>query len=481
MFKKLFRKPIFVSISPNAQADDVWLALKLMFCPWKWKKGECIEIFEKMLGEYLNEGKKELDSRFRGNDKKESENDNNSSGNDSKDDSVVLFESGRTALYAILQALGIGQGDEVLIQAFTCTAAVNPIIWVGAMPIYVDIEDGTYNMSPEDLEKKITPRCKVLIIQNTFGFPGKIRELLEIAKKNNLIVLEDCAHNLGTEYEILSRETGKNFSSFSKIKYNQKIGTFGEAAFFSFGRSKVISAIFGGVAFAKNPELAEKIRKIQNQWEYPSSRWIAQQLFHPIYLAIAKLLYNFFSIGKIMIIIGKKIGLMSLMVYSIEKTGGKPPFGPAKMPNALVCLAINQFKKIEKFNQHRRELAAFYQDNLSGLEKEGILRFAQDEKNSFAVFLNFPIQVKNFGARYKLIGAAKKYGIYLESWPAKDKKVIGPDSVNQEMLFYEDGMCPNAERTAQISINLPTSPNTTKKDAERVAKFLKDFFVNCKS
>ncbi len=463
---KLFKKPIFVSISPNAQADDVWLALKLMFCPWKWKKGKGIEKFEGMLGGYLSENKETSPqpSPYQG-------------------EGVVLFESGRTALYAILQALGISQGDEVLIQAFTCTAAVNPIIWVGAMPIYVDVEEGSYNMSPEDLDKKITLKSKVLIIQNTFGYPGKIGELLEMAKRNNLIVIEDCAHNLGAKYEILSHETGKNFSSFSKIKYNQKIGTFGEASFFSFGRSKVISSVFGGAVFTKNKELMGKIRKIQNQWEYPSNRWIAQQLFHPIYLAIAKPLYNFFSIGKIMIIIGKKIGLMSLMVYLVEKTGGKPPFGPARMPNALVCLAINQFRKIEKFNQHRRELAGLYDENLHNIANiylppaPSLLRKGGTE----AVFLNFPVQVKNFGIRWKLIGEAKKKGIYLETWPAKDKKVIGPDSVNQEMLFYEEGMCLNAERTAQISINLPTSPNTTKKDAERVVRFLKDFFINYKS
>lgn len=462
---KIFKKPIFVSISPNAQTDDVWLALKLMFCPWKWKKGECIEKFEKMLGEYLQ-------SPLRGAIRQQAESEeaipwNNNeiatphaAWHEARNDSfgVVLFESGRTALYAILQALGIGHGDEVLIQAFTCTAAVNPIIWIGAMPVYVDIEDGTYNISPEDLEKKITSKCKVLIIQNTFGYPGKINELLEIAKKNNLIVLEDCAHNLGAEYN------------------NQKIGTFGKAAFFSFGRSKIISAVFGGAAFTRNPELAEKIRRIQNKWEYPSSRWIAQQLFHPIYLAIAKPLYNFLSIGKIMIVIGKKIGLMSLMVYSIEKTGGKPPFGPAKMPNVLVCLAINQFKKMGKFNKHRRERAEFYRNNLSGLEEKGIFRFAQVEKNSLAVFLNFPIQVKNFGIRWKLIGEAKRRRIYLESWPTKDKKVIGPDNVNQEMLFYEEGMCLNAEKAVQVSVNLPTSPNTSTKDAARVVEFLKIFF-----
>jgi dTDP-4-amino-4,6-dideoxygalactose transaminase len=291
-----------------------------------------------------------------------------------------------------------------------------------------------------------------------------------------LIVLEDSAHALGAEYK------------------GQKVGTFGEASFFSFGRSKVISAVFGGAAATRNPELAKKIREIRGKWEYPSGRWIAQQLFHPIFMVIAKFLYNFFSIGKAMIVIAKKIGLISVMVYSVEKSGGKPPFGPAKMPNALAVLGLNQLKKLERFNAHRRGLAEVYEEGLSFLRKqESITQIPYPSvakalagrqvrnDNTKPVFLNFPIQVKNFGLRWKLIGAARANGIYLESWPAKDKKVIGPDNVCEEKLGYKDGMCPTAEKTASISINLPTSPNTSIGDARRVAEFIKGFFLIRKS
>ena len=441
---RFFKKPIFVSVSPNAECDDVWLALRLIFSPWRWQKGEAAKKLEE-------EFKKYLGVKF-----------------------AFTFESGRTCLYAILMALGIRKGDEVLIQAFTCTAAVNPIIWVGARPVYVDLEKNTYNMSPIDLEKKITPQSRVIIIQHTFGFPAKIDEILAIAKKYNLIVLEDCAHSLGATYQ------------------NQKVGTFGLAAFFSFGRSKIISSVFGGLAVTNNFELSEKIKEFHKKWPYPSNRWIAQQLFHPIYLAIAKPIYNFFNLGKLMIILCKKLGLISIMVYSIEKSGGRPPFGPTKLPNGLAILALNQLRKLERFNEHRRSLAKFYGRELKSLlpslykreeepppfKKEGWGGFFLPKllSNSNPVFLNFPIQVKNFGMRRKLIGEARKNGIYLESWPAKDKKVIGPDSVCLEKLFYTEGSCPIAEKTASQSINLPTSPNTDIKMAKRVVKFLKYFF-----
>jgi dTDP-4-amino-4,6-dideoxygalactose transaminase len=477
---KIFKKPIFVSISPNAQADDVWLAFKLMFCPWKWKEGKSIAEFERMLGEYLSSnshpefisGSQEM--------LKQVENKFSASKQYDGKFSVSIFESGRTALYAILLALGIGKGDEVLIQAFTCTAAVNPILWVGAKPIYVDVETGTYNMSPGDLEKKITPQCKALIIQNTFGYLGKIDDLLEIAKKNNLIVLEDCAHNLGAVYK------------------DQKIGTIGEASFFSFGRSKIISAVFGGAAVSKNPALAKKIREIHDNWPYPPGRWIAQQLTHPWYMAFAKFFYDFFSLGKIMVVLAKKLRFISMMVYPVEKTGGKPFFSPSRMPNALAVLAINQMRKIEKFNKHRRELAGFYNRNLSSLRKQGSINWpseysgnvdsrfrgndndSSENENNMAkpVYLNFPIQVKDSITRRNCIKAARQQGIYLESWPSNSEKVIGPDSTNQEKLFYQKGLCPIAEKMAQVSIILPTGPNTNIRDAERVVKFLKNYFLN---
>jgi dTDP-4-amino-4,6-dideoxygalactose transaminase len=451
---KLFKKPIFVSVSPNAQADDVCLVFKLIFQPWRWKRGKAIGEIEKMLGEYLGDDEEKDAVRV--------QTPLAPRGQAPDSYSAITFESGRTALYAILMALGVGDEDEVLIQAFTCTAAANPILWVGAKPVYVDVDENTYNMSPEDLQKKITSRSKILIIQNTFGYPGRIDELLKIAREHSLIVLEDCAHNLGAEYD------------------GKKIGTFGEASFFSFGRSKIISSVFGGAAFAKNIELAKKIREIQNKWNYPSNCWIAQQLVHPVYMSAAKLFYNFFSIGKILVVLGKKLGLVSVMVYPVEKTGGKPPFGPARLPNALAVLAINQMKKLESFNRHRQELAEYYEQELAYFQERGNIKIHPNppfkKEGIKCVFLIYPIQVRDFETRQKLIRESRKEGIYLESWPAYDKKVIGPDNTDQERLCYAAHSCPIAEKTVETSVNLPTHPNMTMKDAERVIRFLKRFF-----
>ncbi|MCX6702686.1 MAG: aminotransferase class I/II-fold pyridoxal phosphate-dependent enzyme [Candidatus Wolfebacteria bacterium] len=253
---KLFKKPLFVYISPNAQWDDVWLAFKLLFQPWKWVYGNNPEKFSEEFKKYL--GVKH----------------------------AFAFDSGRTSLYAILQSCNLKEGDDVLVQAFNCTAAVNPILWVGANPVYVDIESDGYNMSPEDLEKKITQRSKVLIIQHTFGFPAKLDELLAIAKKHNLKVIEDVAHSLGAEFN------GKKLGLPAVA--SAKVGTFGDAAFFSFGRFKIISAVFAGAAVTNNKEIAANLKKFYDSSAYPARYWIFQQLFHPVLLANTALIFQKF-------------------------------------------------------------------------------------------------------------------------------------------------------------------------------------------
>src|SRR3990167_5441690 len=143
---------IHISLSPNAENDDRRLAASLFFQPWFWQKGEALDKLKQKLADYLGVAQEPL-----------------------------LFNSGRSALLTLLKALEIRQEEEILIQAFTCNAVPNHILWWGAKPIYVDI-DATYNMDPADLERKITPRSRAVIIQHTFGIPANIDALLRIAR-----------------------------------------------------------------------------------------------------------------------------------------------------------------------------------------------------------------------------------------------------------------------------------------------------------
>jgi dTDP-4-amino-4,6-dideoxygalactose transaminase len=204
-------KPISISLSPNTERDDILLAFKLIFQPWKWKRGKQIKEFEDAFKDYLG-------VRY-----------------------AVSFNSGRSALMAILNALDLKEG-EVLLQAFTCNAASNPVMWSGLIPVYVDVNDGTFNMDAEDLKRKITKKSKAVIIQHTFGKPAEIDKISEICEMNNLILIEDCAHSLGATHK------------------NQKVGTFGRVSFFSFSRDKVISSFMEEWRRQTIPKLPKNFR-----------------------------------------------------------------------------------------------------------------------------------------------------------------------------------------------------------------------------
>ena len=123
------------------------------------------------------------------------------------------FWKGRVALYAILQALGVGAGDEVLIAGFTCVVVPNAVRFLGAKPVYADISIGSYNLDPASAAQAITPLTRAMIVQHTLGIPAPLEELLALAKLHNLAVIEDCAHSLGSTY------------------CGNPLGTFGNAAF----------------------------------------------------------------------------------------------------------------------------------------------------------------------------------------------------------------------------------------------------------
>lgn len=420
---KLFKKPIFVSVSPNAERDDVWRAFAFLLTPWRWVKGGAPESFTQALKKYLG-----IEYLF-------------------------LFDSGRTSLYALLRAMEIREGDEVLVQAFTCTAAVNPILWVGAQPIYVDIEEDTCNMSPRDLLRKISSRSKIVIVQHTFGLPAHIDEICEIARKNNLIVIEDVAHAFGAEWK------------------GKKLGTFGDAAVLSFGRYKIISSVFGGAAAVRNPEIAKHLEAFYASRPYPSRFWIFEQLFHPVFLCVAKPLYNILSIGKAAVVIAKKLKLLSLSVYAEEKLGGRPGFGPSRLPNALAALGLHQLEKLERFNAHRAELARIYMEQFQKESEIGTPRVFPDADPAY---LYFPIFLKDTRTASRLICEGRvEEGMYLENWPSR--KVIGPRGTHLDKLKYQEGSCPVAEAAALRIVTLPTNPTTSESDARRVSAFIKNF------
>ncbi len=160
---------------------------------------------------------------------------------------AIGVASGTDALHLALRALGIGNGDEVITTPFTFFATVEAIIYVGAKPVFVDIDEKTYNINPEKIEEKITPRTKAIIPVHIFGCPADMEKINEIAKQYGLKVIEDAAQAFGATVK------------------GKKVGSLGDVGCFSFYPSKNLGCFGdGGMVVTNNSEVAEKIRILRN-------------------------------------------------------------------------------------------------------------------------------------------------------------------------------------------------------------------------
>lgn len=411
----MFKRPIAPSLSPNTQKDDVLQAFLTLFTFWKWRDGqaqqECLTQFQSLY----------------------------------PSTHIVFYNSARSALYEILMAFGIGKGDEVIVQPFTCVAVPDPIIWAGAQPVYCDIDE-TLNLDPGKLEKCITKKTKAIIVQHTFGIVAKIDTIKKIAQKHNILLIEDCAHSLGASQN------------------GRQVGSMGDAAILSFGRDKIISSVFGGAALIRTTHSGsiKKLNTSYKQLSYPGNFWIFQQLLHPVFFSLILPVYTI-GLGKIMIVILKCLNLLSRPVESKEYTGEKPDIFPKKFPNALALLLTCQMKKLQTYNRKRQEIAAIYSEHFN---KEK--RTVTPELSKENTYLRFNILTLN---KEKILKNAKAKGILLGNWYSN---IIDPKGVDLKAVGYVKGSCPEAERYAALSVNLPTYPLMSDNDIRAVMNLIKE-------
>ncbi|WP_155284034.1 DegT/DnrJ/EryC1/StrS family aminotransferase [Capnocytophaga felis] len=166
---------------------------------------------------------------------------------------VAALSAGTAALHLALVALDIKSGDEVICQSFTFSASANPIVYQGATPIFVDSEPQTWNICPQALEDAIKARIakgkkpKAIIVVHLYGMPAKMDEILQIANRYEIPVVEDAAEALGSTFK------------------GQKCGTFGEMSVLSFNGNKIITTSGGGALVCKKAEQKEKVVFLSTQ------------------------------------------------------------------------------------------------------------------------------------------------------------------------------------------------------------------------
>ena len=173
---------------------------------------------------------------------------------------AVTTSNGTTALHLALLALGVGEGDEVILPSFTFISTANAVRYVRAKPIFVDIEDVYWQIDPKKIEAAITKKTKAIIPVHLYGHPSKIDDIVRIARKHKLFIIEDAAEAIGAEVK------------------GKKVGTWGDIAIFSFFGNKIITTGEGGMVVTNNRSIAEQVAMLRDHGMSRTKRYIHELL-----------------------------------------------------------------------------------------------------------------------------------------------------------------------------------------------------------
>lgn len=171
---------------------------------------------------------------------------------------VSVF-NGTVAIHLALVAMGVTAGDEVIVPSLTFVATANAVLYTGATPVFVDSQETTWNMDPEDIARKITKKTKAIIVVHLYGHPADMTPILALAKKHKLKVIEDAAESHGAEYN------------------GKKVGSLGDAGCFSFYGNKIITTGEGGIVTTNNKKLADDMRFLKDHAMSHKRKY-----FHPL-------------------------------------------------------------------------------------------------------------------------------------------------------------------------------------------------------
>jgi perosamine synthetase len=354
---------------------------------------------------------------------------------------AYTFAAGRVGLYGVLRALGIGAGDEVLLQVPTHVVVPNAVRYTGAEPVYVDCDPESYTIDVDDLERRITPRTKALVLQHTFGIPADLGRVLEVVRRHNLELIEDCVHSLGAEYD------------------GQPLGSFGRAAFFSTEETKTISTTMGGVLVTDDPELAEKVSVFQERCAWPqrslARRYLVKlALYHaltqPRVHRYTRALYERF---------GRRNPLPQATTPE-EQRGDRPAEYEQRMSNGQCAVGLRQLRRLTQNVSHRRALSNEYRERLG---RSGF-RAPRVPPNAQAAFVRYPVAVRDRSTAVAQIAPHAVLGMWFTS--------VLEEAFAPEVAGYVAGSCPNAERSAGNLVNLPTHLRVQHDDVARLVEAL---------
>ena len=350
------------------------------------------------------------------------------------------FSSGRVALYGLLRALGIGGGDEVILQVPTHIVVSNAIRYVGATPVYVDCQPDTFNMNLEEAERRITAKTKVLLLQHTFGIPVDMDTALELARRKGIVIIEDCVHALGASYN------------------GRQVGSFGRAAFFSTEETKTISSTMGGMAVTDDPQLASPMADFQAACSWPSASLTTRHLLRLIIYHIFTQPYLHPYVRKIYEFSRRshQAALAPRTTTDEEQCGLRPGDFEQRLSSAQATIALRQLRRLDENIAHRRAVSNAYQKKLGSFG----MKVPAPPAKSQPAFVRYPIWVEDRDACTRAVAPYAQLGEWFTS--------VLEESASPAYGRYESGSCPVAEAAARHLVNLPTHPRVKPQDIEAI-------------
>lgn len=356
----------------------------------------------------------------------------------------IVFPSARAGLYALLRSMGIGEGDEVIITGFTCSAVPDSVLHSGAKPIYSDINFDDYGVSVRSVEQLVSPSTKAIVVQHTFGIAAEIRPLMDVAQKNNLYLIEDACLATGVKTE------------------HGYIGTFGHAAIFSFELSKTLSAGWGGMVQTDVAQLGKNLRTIKSELgalsRGESIRRLLQSgfsywLYHPRNI----------SIGKYITALFFKVGLFR-QSGSTENPRLKLGNISLSYPSDITWrIVLDQLSSLESIVDHSSLVASRYLDTLKKCNWE-VGKISNKQLKSGLI--RFPMLVSD---TLKFIEYFRREGIEVGTW---FDSPISPMPHSPSEYYYRQGSCPVSETVSKHIVNLPLHRRLSDSDIDHICNVL---------
>lgn len=239
--------------------------------------------------------------------------------------------NGTSALHLSLESLDIGRGDEVIIPDFTFIADINAVIHTGATPVLADIEENQFGISLKSIKNKITEKTKAIIPVHMYGEACKMDEIMDIARSNKLLVVEDCAHAIGTNYK------------------NKHVGTFGSVGCFSFYPTKNITSVEGGMIITNSRKISDRIKRLRN---HGMTRTLSQR----------------YSTGY-------------PWLFDVKEPGYN-----YRLDELRCSLGISQLKRINEMNEMRRRAVIFYNEGLKNVKGIILPKIVNDKSHSYHLY-----------------------------------------------------------------------------------------------